>query len=292
MWNDELSAELEACSRDVKLRPLTITRVGQLDALMLDTEIKNLLDEQLEGIVKQAPGGEDVLINNRPEIQAVLGFFIWYFSVRINAPTPGMALLNLRFRNELKFTGSRKSLTSLFNDTPTRFQRLLYLLGTVFAPWVWARAPRLELIKVEKVWVACNLINFLLFLKTGKFRSILTRVLGMRLVYDKPEATRSVSFDFINQQLLYDGFSEMLLCMLPLIEWNRFKRIGYSILRVFSSSTKNVDTRGCAFCGRENACVPYRTNCGHVYCYYCIKSQQHPYNCAACNETIVSSNVI
>jgi hypothetical protein len=38
------------------------------------------------------------------------------------------------------------------------------------------------------------------------------------------DAVRALSFDYINQQLLFDGFSEVLTCFLPLINWFAMKR--------------------------------------------------------------------
>ena len=38
----------------------------------------------------------------------------------------------------------------------------------------------------------------------------------------------------------------------------------------------------CAICGEEEAQTPYVTDCGHIYCYYCLKTaclQDDQYAC-------------
>ena len=59
----------------------------------------------------------------------------------------------------------------------------------------------------EKVGQIAGLINFLVFLYDGRYRTMVDRVLGMRLIYDKREVSRNVSFEFLNRQLVWEAFT-------------------------------------------------------------------------------------
>ena len=51
------------------------------------------------------------------------------------------------------------------------------------------------------------LFNFAIFLWNGKYRTIVDRILGMRLVYANRSLNRSVSFEFLNRQLVWNAFT-------------------------------------------------------------------------------------
>lgn len=50
------------------------------------------------------------------------------------------------------------------------------------------------------------------------------RLLGMRLVYAHPTMSRQVSFEFLNQQLVWHGLSEFLLFVIPLFNIPQLKQ--------------------------------------------------------------------
>uniref|UniRef100_A0A7S2RVX5 RING-type E3 ubiquitin transferase (cysteine targeting) n=1 Tax=Mucochytrium quahogii TaxID=96639 RepID=A0A7S2RVX5_9STRA len=389
MWSAELEREAESVSLDIRhgerspLSKIDITRVSQLDAEMLDNELLALLKTQSQDIFKHLPQYQGVVARYQPEINAFLRGMLWFLALRVNKPSPGDELSNLRYRNESLFDASfKKGLMKLPNDAPTRVQRLLHGVATVLVPLGWERLRELSMInhwsaleeddwryqicilmgKLEKFWLVATLGNFLAFFYNGRYRSLVDRLLCIRAVYQKAEAHRAASFDFINQQLLYDGFSEMLMCLLPLVDWVKLRRVSmkwYKSALLFyglhvyprftklykffervyrrykkkrarhsNSSLENEADEGyssdsscaldddeeyefvdqvddqpdttsslnpsCSFCHRERACVPFVTNCQHVYCYYCLKVsqlQQGPGDpvCALCDELITSS---
>ena len=55
-------------------------------------------------------------------------------------------------------------------------------------------------------------------------RSLLERVLRMRLVYQRVNMARAISFEYLNRQLVWHELSEVLLFLLPLINVGRLKR--------------------------------------------------------------------
>mmetsp|Transcript_12339 Transcript_12339/g.23972 ORF Transcript_12339/g.23972 Transcript_12339/m.23972 type:complete len:405 (+) Transcript_12339:106-1320(+) len=401
MWNAELEGELETVTSEWRTRGLPrrdarldVSRVAQLDALMLDGELISLLKTQASGVLACVPEWEQASARFQPELMAVLRLVVWVFSTRVNAAPPGDALQNLRYRNEFVFDAAHKAgLLRLPGDDPSRLQRILHGVGSVLVPWAWERLEEHSLVhrwssldeddwrnraaklmdKAERCYVLASLSNFVAFLYDGRYRSLLDRLLQMRVVYAKSEAHRAVSFEFINQQLLYDGFSDMLMCLLPVIDWDRLRRIALrSMLAVHamykrsarpwirflrkrllglllfirlkarqlrgsklgeddsldvlgqdglkderapgadndddsssqaSSSVDDVDgvlvssaaSLSCVSCSKSPACMPHRTNCGHVYCYFCLKVHQMQateaagFKCERCAEPITQA---
>ena len=55
-------------------------------------------------------------------------------------------------------------------------------------------------------------------------RSLLERILRMRLVYAQPAMTRALSFEYLNRQLVWHELSELLLFLLPLLNVGAVKR--------------------------------------------------------------------
>lgn len=61
--------------------------------------------------------------------------------------------------------------------------------------------------KGEKYWKAFSLLNFLIFLWNGRYRTLIDRMLAMRLVYSKKSMNRQVSFEFLNRQMVWHAFT-------------------------------------------------------------------------------------
>lgn len=55
-------------------------------------------------------------------------------------------------------------------------------------------------------------------------RSLLERIAGVRLVYERIGLPRALSFEYLNRQLVWHELSELLLFVLPLINVSRIKR--------------------------------------------------------------------
>lgn len=59
-------------------------------------------------------------------------------------------------------------------------------------------------------------ISTLLF--SSRYRTLVDRVLGMRLVYTQKSFGRNVSYEFLNRQLVWEAFTDFVLFLLPLIK--------------------------------------------------------------------------
>lgn len=153
--------------------------------------------------------------------------------------------------------------------------------------------------KLQRIYVFLSLGNFLAFLIHGIYPSLTNRILGISYtplsmtqvsLTSNPE---TISYEFQDRQLIWNTLTEFLAFTLPLLSLRKLSvRLEWLVKHY---STKKSPTEPmfrflpescCAICYQEsasksiagqNASVddnmvtnPYITNCGHVYCYYCL----------------------
>ncbi|KAK2971164.1 hypothetical protein RJ640_008588 [Escallonia rubra] len=308
--------------------PIAISRVNQVDAARLDVEMSAMLKEQLVKVFSLMKPG--LLFQYEPELDAFLEFLIWRFSIWVDKPTPGNALMNLRYRDERATETRGKGNTSLgtihhtlsayASHPPVRTglegpgltlaQKIWYCVASVGGQYIWARLQSFSAFRrwgdseqrsvarrawfliqrVEGFYKAGSFINLLIFLYTGRYRNLIERALQARLVYGSPHMNRAVSFEYMNRQLVWNEFSEMLLLLLPLLNSSSIK----SFLRPFSkdkSSTSAEDETLCPIC-QAYPTIPFvALPCQHRYCYYCLQtrcSAAPSFRCSRCSEPVIA----
>ncbi|KAG0233323.1 peroxisome assembly protein (Peroxin-2) [Actinomortierella wolfii] len=252
----------------------------------------------------------------KPELTLLLNLIMYKFSVYDMGATYGSQLQNLVYRNERKHKGGLQS-TAI--DAPlTKNQKIAYGIVTVGGNYLSERLNRIiteqgwgelpdDNIK-KKAWIVLqkagsafrilSLLNFLAFLYAGKYRSIVERILSMRLVYAQRASNRQASFEFLNRQMVWHAFTEFLMFLMPLINVSKLKRNVKNMLLPAAFQSANdlamLPKHICAICHENNNATatttsaaggggaavmstvihnPYITSCGHVYCYYCIKTK-------------------
>ena len=84
-------------------------------------------------------------------------------------------------------------------------------------------------------------ISFLVFLVNGRYRTLIDRFLRMRLTAPKSHASREVSFEYLNRQLVWHAFTEFLLFLLPLVGIGRWRRLISRAWRKASSAFKSSE---------------------------------------------------
>eukprot|EP00842_Homolaphlyctis_polyrhiza_P000156 jgi/Hompol1/1140/HPOL_001069-RA len=146
--------------------------------------------------------------------------------------------------------------------------------------------------RIEQLFKAATLVNFLLFLSNGRYRSLIDRLLGMRVVYAHPTMSRSISFDFMNRQLVWQAFTEFVVFLLSYININGLKRSLVKIFKLKLKVDENLATLPphlCAICfsnnksGESTLHIPFASDaCGHVFCYYCLKTEMMSDELFAC----------
>nr|VDD62589.1 unnamed protein product [Brassica oleracea] len=288
---------------------VAISRVNQFDAARLDVEMSAMLKEQLVKVFTLAKPG--MLFQYEPELDAFLEFLIWRFSIWVDKPTPGNALMNLRYRDErVAAQLSGKVRTGLEGPGLTAPQKIWYCVASVGGQYLFSRlqsfsafrrwgdseqrplARRLWTLvqRIEGIYKAASLLNLLSFLYTGRYRNLIEKALRARLVYRSPHMNRSVSFEYMNRQLVWNEFSEMLLLLLPLLNSSAIKNILSPFAKESSSSNKE-DTVACPICQVDPATPFIALPCQHRYCYYCIRTRcasAASFRCLRCNEPVVA----
>lgn len=212
-------------------------RVGQVDAELLDEELVGLLREQVGEALKYIGGvGSDLKEEWSAEILLALRAVLFKLTVWDHNATYGAALQNLRY------TDARHDGPVLV--PPSRVQKALYGLVTVGGKYAWTRldgwllrhdngfdepSPRIKRLTrltnvAENVHAAAAFVSFLVFLLHGRYRTLLDRLLRMRLAPPTSQVSREVSFEYLNRQLVWHAFTEFLLFVLPLIGINKWRR--------------------------------------------------------------------
>lgn len=163
--------------------------------------------------------------------------------------------------------------------------------------------------RAEALHRLASLANLLAFLRTGRYRSLLERLLGARLVYVQPSAARAISYEYLNRQLVWSELSELLLTLLPLLNSDAVKRALKGLLpripppaffnksssgaaagRLSEGESGNNIVQTCRICNASEAIMPYSAQpCGHIYCYYCLRAStlaDVEYSCPTCGLKI------
>ena len=274
-----------------------VLRVAQVDAGRLDDELVSLLREQFNRMFAMVfPGA---VTRRQSELTLLLDALVFYFTVWSHRPTPGMELMNLRYRDERPSSSSSSSSSSSKSKGRTGMegaklsvsQRLLY--GTAFVGgrfawsklrramgagrWAdepegsWRRAASNAVNALEATYSTLALLNLFAFLNRGRYRTLTERALRTRLVYDEPHARRMVSYEYLNRQLVWREVSELALFVLPMVSAlasarEVARRRGRSGLDPGSrgAGTGSGAPRGCRGDGRAVRRVRGRTRGGEV----------------------------
>ncbi|KAL4911264.1 hypothetical protein BDW74DRAFT_142658 [Aspergillus multicolor] len=209
-------------------------RVGQVDAELLDEELLGLLKGQVGDALKYfGPHLRDDWSN---EIQLILRAILFKLSIWDHDASYGAAL------QSLKYIDSRSK--GPVHSIPTKLQKFLYGLLTVGGRYAWDKwenwliaqeggyeEPSQEIRSLSRLTnffstthSIASFISFLVFLVNGRYRTLIDRLLRMRLTPPSAQASREVSFEYLNRQLVWHAFTEFLLFLLPLVGISRWRR--------------------------------------------------------------------
>lgn len=209
-------------------------RVGQVDAELLDEELLELLKGQVGEGLKYF--GSHLQDDWSAEIILALRAVLFKLTVWDHDATYGAALQNLRF------TDARETGPVLVS--PSIWQKSLYGFFTVGGKYAWTRwenwlmdsdngydqpSPNVQRFsrisdKISTVHSTAAFASFLIFLVNGRYRTLLDRILRLRLAPPTSQVSREVSFEYLNRQLVWHAFTEFLLFLLPLVGISRWRR--------------------------------------------------------------------
>mmetsp|Transcript_1369 Transcript_1369/g.2814 ORF Transcript_1369/g.2814 Transcript_1369/m.2814 type:complete len:316 (+) Transcript_1369:901-1848(+) len=299
---------------------LRVLRSSQSDAAQLDEELLGLFKDYLNACLGTFHSG--FMSSNYAEILLALKTIIFGLTVAQGQPTPGMSLLNLRYRDE------RSASSGKIRAISTGQRTLLYV-GSILLPYVWGRvssrmvrqidlntslrAARIPFLctpgrfwksmqRIESLWTLLEALNFVIYLRHGTYRRLLERCVGARVVYSHVGASRQISFDYLNRQLIWSEISDFVLFLLPLLNLSSASQV---LSRYLPMNTLIV-RRGLAHPDGDSYCPICRTKsqsplycrvmpCGHEYCYYCIASriaQRRGYTCLLCSQNVRSVRML
>jgi peroxin-2 len=77
---------------------------------------------------------------------------------------------------------------------------------------------------VSTTYSIAAFVSFAVFLINGRYRTLLDRILCLRLEPPTSQISRQVSFEYLNRQLVWHAFTEFLLFVLPLVGISRWKK--------------------------------------------------------------------
>ncbi|XP_060205741.1 peroxisome biogenesis protein 2-like [Lycium barbarum] len=185
-YNNLLPRWQSLASSNQSAIPISISRVNQVDAGRLDIEMSAMLKEQLVKVFSLMKPG--MLFQYEPELDAFLEFLIWQFSIWVDKPTPGNALMNLRYRDERAVEVREKVRIGLEGPGLTVAQKIWYCVATVGGQYMWARLQSFSAFRrwgdseqrcvarrawlliqhMEGIYKAASFSSLLLFLYTGR----------------------------------------------------------------------------------------------------------------------------
>ncbi|KAJ2992896.1 hypothetical protein NUW58_g2014 [Xylaria curta] len=205
-----------------------------VDAELLDEDLVQQLRDQVGEALKYL--GSNLRDDWSAEILLALRAILFKLTVWDHDATYGAALQNL------KYTDARREGPVL--TPPSKWQKSLYGLMTVAGKYGWTKweiwllnqdngydepSPLVRRLsglttRITTLHSMASFVSFLVFLLHGRYRTILDRVLRMRLAPLTSQVNMEVSFEYLNRQLVWHAFTEFLLFVLPLVGINRWRR--------------------------------------------------------------------
>lgn len=220
------------------------------------------------------------------ELQLLLDFLFFRFTVSNDVITPGNTLQNLNF----KFRSPKhKALLMVFtvflpyvvtklnerissnnwNDVRTANQSRMHKLKYYFARLVSL---------LNNLFKLASLANLLMFFVTHTKRSVPERVLSIDLERIDASQRRYVDFTYINRLIVWNALGQALSSLLPFLDVSKIKgmfQMSQKLTEFITLDEKDINSDSwCAICGSTQICMPYRAKeCQHIYCYYCVTAK-------------------
>lgn len=231
-----------------------VGRVNKLDALQLDASIRQIIQDQQ---FQLKDGVFDRLQDFQKQINFITSSAIWWYSVKSRQATLGQQLLALKYdSNQL-----------------TRKAAIWHYILTVLLPnsFQMGNSDNPVVKWLENVLIMARIWIFFKFCYTGVRPSVTDQFLGLDL--QSTQIKRTVSYGYMNRELIWNGFIEFLVYTIPMINFqlirNRFRRIVRGSKEgVYQKPTFDLETL-CVYC-QERPTHPHHMGCGHIYCYYCL----------------------
>ncbi|XP_077273825.1 peroxisomal biogenesis factor 2 [Temnothorax americanus] len=263
-----------------------VSRINQIDAAQLDTEIYKVLRNQAREIARYgAPGKIDKW---QAEVDAVLKFFVWKFSLQRGSSTFGQRLLNLRYSN----IDHRKAVLYLILSVLPR-----YLKDKLAHENLSERGAFAQVLKSLVDWTTnainlLELVNLLFFLHRGVQPRVIEFLLGLSSQSITTHRPRIIGYSYMTRELLWHGLMELFTIGIPMINFHYLKHAAMRLWRRPEPSSglfpvMNATTK-CAYC-YEDPILPSHAGCEHLFCYYCLQAHftaMSAFHCPTCDAEL------
>lgn len=267
-----------------------VLRVSQLDATELDDDLLSVLQDQLLAIFKVLPSTR--VLQFKPELRAALKAVLWWCSLRPKGQTYGQEMLNIQYSTDAARTtrlSVRHKLTLLVLGVGVEWiKERFHVLGSLISRSAAPRRLETLLGYFSATVNTLSLLNFTVFILRGSYPTLQDRLAGLHMAPSSPQTLRNLTYDYMNREILWHGFSEFIFFILP--HFNVFAIRNWLNRAALSPPSSPTDHSVCVFC-EKTPTRPSVTQCGHVYCYYCLQANcmaDKRFSCSACGH-IVSS---
>lgn len=271
-----------------------VSRINQIDAAQLDIEIYKVLKDQTKEIVRYS--SPSTIDKWQAEIDMLLKFFIWKFSLQQGTSTLGQRLLNLHYAN---ITQRKAALYLILSILPQYLRDRLADKNLSVHGIIACRLKTL----VDRTSDVINLlefVNLLFFLHRGIQSRVIEFLLGLSTQSITTHKPRNIGYSYMTRELLWHGLMELFTVGIPMINFHYLKHAMMRLLRhkwrgepdKRSLPVMNASTN-CAYC-EDNPILPSHAGCEHIFCYYCLKAHftaMNTFLCPKCNAELYAQDM-
>lgn len=264
-----------------------VSRINQIDAAQLDTEIYKVLRNQAKEIARYAPLGK--IDKWQAEVDAVLKFFIWKFSLQRGSSTFGQRLLNLQYAN----ISQRKAVLYLILSVLPQYLKDKLANENLSERGAIGRALKSLVDWTTNAIDLLEIINLLFFLHRGVQPRVIEFLLGLSSQSITTHRPRIIGYSYMTRELLWHGLMELFTIGIPMINFHYLKHAITRLWRQAGLSSSglfpamNAATK-CAYCC-EDLILPSHAGCEHLFCYYCLQAHftaMSMFQCPTCDTEL------
>lgn len=286
-------------------------RVCQLETNILDVEFNKILDNYVDGLE---------LNRYSDEVKLITKLYLSSNLILNDFSTVGMKVFNMSLYDSSSMINRNPELTVV---EPKKIKLISLTAFNLLLPYVMNQAKdsdiaRKAISSLEYPWLSpdnieamirmLKVINFVVFLREGKYLNIQRRLLGLVPGIDDKYYGVNLGHNHVQMQMIHratilKSFAEFLTILIPSINgtWLKnksFKLISWlkpnSSIDESSSLSESIGLKYgqknysiCGICSKQPF-NPRSIGCRHVFCYYCINSQylidpSDGYKCRVCN---------
>jgi len=267
-----------------------VPRINQLDAATLDDELFSMFHNKLTQAFKYFLRNPLDFIG--PEMEIILRFIVWRYSVIDKQASVGQSLLGIKYDADPRKLKILACLDILGQYAIKRQQWLTKLLpmSEETSDYIFNR--------ISFVSRIAQIGTSLMFLRQGFYPSLPLLMLNIKPVSTIKES-RSVGYSYMSRELLWSTFTDLLMFLVPLVNASRLRILLGQKIHLYMASRRSqqgaapspsyqaLDTNiGVWECGQcaVSPVIPTRPSCcGHLYCHSCIHAIER---CVVCHEEI------